>query len=305
MRRREALVSLAAGALGAAACGGTRGKPASPPFAICNETFHQEPDLARACKLAHDIGYGGIELDPSTLAEDPTSLSASERAGLRRILEESGLRYLGLHNVLKSKSRRLHITTPDQQLRRESWDYFRRMVDLAADLGEEPVVVLGSGNQRSAVDGMSPADAVSVVAEGLATLAPHAEARGACILLEPLAPHQSNIFHTLAQTSAVVHAIGSPAIQTIFDTHNTAAETDSIEDLVRRYLPLIRHVHVNEMDGSYPGNGGYPFGRLLQALRESGYAHWVSVEVFQFKIDGAEMARRALRHLRHQLESAG
>lgn len=145
---------------------------------------------------------------------------------------------------------------------------------------------------------MTPAEAQERVAKGLAKLAPHAESRGVTILLEPLAPHLSNIFHTLAETTAVVNRIASPAIQTIFDTHNTAAETASIEELLTRHRAEIRHVHVNEMDGRYPGAADYPFQRLLAALKAQDYGGWISVEVFSFLPSGREVARRSIENLR-------
>lgn len=283
-------------------CAGSSMAQNSFRFGICHETF-QKATLAEACATARKIGYHGIELDPSVLATDPTRIGTTERAVMRRMIAESGLQYLGLHNVLKSTSASYHISTPNLALRKKSWDYLRRIVDLAADLGDAPVIVLGSGNQRNAIDGMTPADASRVIADGLASLAPHARSRGGHVLLEPLAPHLSNVFCTLEQTSSVVREIANPSIQTILDTHNTAAESKSVEDLVQDYLPMLRHVHVNEMDGSYPGNANYPFGRLLSALHKVNYAHWVSVEIFKFPMDGTELAKRSLEHLQAQLAS--
>jgi sugar phosphate isomerase/epimerase len=302
MTRRESIAALGSGALalGIQSCANPQGL--GDRLAICSETF-QEADFAKSCQLAYAIGYRGIEVDPSTLAGDPTALSASQRKDLRRSISESGLEYVGLHNALKSKDLHLHITTPDNALRTRSWDYFRRLVDLAADLGPDPVIVLGSGKQRNAIDGVSAGDAQKRVAEGLAKLAPHASERSVTILLEPLAPHLSNIFHTLAEVSEVVESIASPAIQTIFDTHNTAAETESIDVLVLNYRSVIRHVHVNEMDGSYPGKHDYPFAELFAALEANRYSHWVSVEVFQFEPSGPEVARLAFEYLRERAGS--
>lgn len=302
MTRRDALRRAAAlSAIGFADAGWAAGEVITNRFAVCSETF-QEADFGRTCRMAAELGYRGIELDPSTLANDPVSLSGAERAALRADMQASGLAYVGLHNALKSRSRKLHLTTGDEAMRKATWDYFRQLVDLAADLhsggGEAPVIVLGSGKQRDAIDGVAPAAAMARVAEGLGALAPHAEARGVRILLEPLAPHLSNIFNTLAETTAVVRQIGSPSIQTIFDTHNTAAENESIEQLVARYREVFCHVHVNEMDGRYPGAADYPFARLLTALKASGYQGWISVEIFAFEPSGMEVARRSIENLR-------
>jgi D-psicose/D-tagatose/L-ribulose 3-epimerase len=97
--------------------------------------------------------------------------------------------------------------------------------------------------------------------------------------------------------------VNSPAVQTIFDAHNTAAETRPLDELIREYLPWIRHVHLNEMDGQRPGAGNFPFGLVLQTLRKAGYAGWLSVEVFDFKPDGETVARLALEYLKKIGES--
>jgi sugar phosphate isomerase/epimerase len=116
--------------------------------------------------------------------------------------------------------------------------------------------------------------------------------------MEPLAPHLCNLVNTLAEALSIVRAINSPAVQTMLDTHNTAAEKLPVDALVRKYLPFIRHVHLNEMDGQRPGAGNFPFGLLLGELQRSGYRGWLSVEVFDFKPDGETVARLAAEYLR-------
>ena len=59
--------------------------------------------------------------------------------------------------------------------------------------------------------------------------------------------------NTLDQAVALVREIDSPAVETMFDVHNTEAETLSAPELIDRYIPIIRHVHLNEMDGRRPG----------------------------------------------------
>jgi sugar phosphate isomerase/epimerase len=131
----------------------------------------------------------------------------------------------------------------------------------------------------------------------LQRLAPQAEQRGVCIVMEPLAPHLCNVVNTLAEAMAIVRAVHSQAVQTIFDAHNTAAEKQPLDALLRQYVPCIRHVHLNEMDGPRPGVGNFPFPLMLRTLRELGYQGWLSVEVFDFTPDGATVARLAGEYL--------
>jgi sugar phosphate isomerase/epimerase len=158
-------------------------------------------------------------------------------------------------------------------------------------------MVLGSSKQRQAVDGVTRADAAARLTEGLQRLTPQAEQRGVCIVMEPLAPHLCNVVNTLAEAIAIVRAVHSPAVQTILDAHNTAAEKQPLDALLRQYFPWIRHVHLNEMDGRRPGAGNFPFPLVLRTLRELGYQGWLSVEVFDFTPDGETVARLAAEYL--------
>jgi len=272
------------------------GSPASGRFAICSETF-AGMSFADACKAARRSGYDGIEIEPAHVSPDPAALPSERRQEIRRIIEDEGLTAVGLHSFLKAPPG-LHLTTGNAAVRKRSWEYFARLIDLAADLGSTPVMVLGSSKQRAATDGTTPVHAVGRLKEGLAAMAPVAERRNVSILMEPLAPHLCNVVNTLAEAMDVVNAVSSPAIQTMFDTHNTAAETMPPDALIREYMPHIRHVHLNEMDGRRPGAGNFPFGAVLRALKQAGYRGWLSVEVFDFKPDGETVARLARDYLR-------
>jgi sugar phosphate isomerase/epimerase len=50
----------------------------------------------------------------------------------------------------------------------------------------------------------------------------------------------------------------------MFDTHNAVEESEPHAQLVEKYYDLIRHVHVNEMDGRHPGTGNYDFKRIAR-----------------------------------------
>lgn len=285
MLRRSFL--LAAGALPVLA--------AKNRWAVCSETFAGAGFVA-ACQAARRIGYAGIEVEPVHLGSDPATLSKAQRREIRSAIDGEGLICVGMHSMLKSPAG-LHLTTPDEGIRRKSWDYLDRLIDLAGDLSDRPVMVLGSSKQRSTVSGSTVRDATSRLIEGLQQLASHADQRSATILMEPLAPHQSDVVTTLEQAMEIVRAVNSPAVQTVLDTHNTAAESLPLDALIRKYFPWIRHVHLNEMDGRRPGAADFPFPTVLRTLRELQYPGWLSVEIFDFKPDGETVARQSFDYL--------
>ena len=268
-------------------------------FATCNEIFREAP-LEDVCSQVYEAGYSGLEISPFTLAPDPAALSKDDRSAIRQVIRSADLEFVGLHWLLAAPEG-LHATTSDPAIRKRTWEYVNHFVDLCADLGSDEsrgVVVFGSPKQRSSRDGMTARQATEVYIEGLAKAAPHAESRGVILLVEALSPDQSDVVTSLAEAVAIVEQIASPAVQTMFDVHNAVAETESHLDLIKKYFPLIKHVHVNEMDGKEPGTGNYDFAGLLKCLAGLDYQGWISLEAFDFTRDPKEIVTRSIQHLK-------
>src|SRR4029077_12799390 len=196
----------------------------------------------------------------------------------------------------------LHVTTPDRAVREKSWRHVRDLIDLCADLGEKGIMVFGSPRQRGTVDGLSREEATKNYVDGLASVAPHAEQRGVTILVEALPVGQCDVVTTLAEAVEIVKQMASPAVRTMFDTHNAVDEKEAHATLVDRYFDLIRHVHINEMDGRHPGTGTYDFKPLFEVLRRRGYHHWVSLEAFDFAPGAEKVAADSLRFIEKIVE---
>jgi D-psicose/D-tagatose/L-ribulose 3-epimerase len=272
--------------------------------AICNEIF-QGWKFHDACKKIRQIGYSGIEIAPFTLSDTPASISAAERAQYRSIMNSEGLIFVGLHWLMMAP-KGLHVTTPDDTLRRKSWDHVRDLIDLCADLAGNNdsgngVMVFGSPFQRNSTGGSSIEEAAKRFRDGFAEMTSHAAPLGVKLLVEALPKAQSDVVNTLAEAAAIVEYCNSPSVQTMFDTHNAADETDPHADVVDRYFDVIRHVHVNEMDGKHCGKGDYDFKPVLAKLRERNYKGWVSLEAFDFSFGAETIATESLRYLESEI----
>ncbi|MDQ6678177.1 MAG: sugar phosphate isomerase/epimerase [Acidobacteriota bacterium] len=271
--------------------------PAPIRHAMCNEAFGETP-FAESCRVLRSAGYAGIEIAPFTLAPDPLGITPERRRELRAIMQGEGIAFVGLHWLMVSPAG-LHVTTPDDALRARSWRHIRDLIGLCADLGEKGVMIFGSPKQRSTTGGLTREQATRHYVEGLREVAGQAADRGVTVLVEALPKSQSDVVRTLAEAAAIVFEIGSPAVQTMFDVHNAEDETVPHTELLEKYFDIIRHVHVNEMDGRYPGTGDYDFGSLLRRLCELNYEGWVSLEVFDFKPDAASIARASIEYLKN------
>lgn len=267
--------------------------------AICNESY-KDWDFAEACKSMRRIGYTGIEIAPFTLAEDPATVPAAKRREYRSVIEGEGLRFVGLHWLMVSP-KGLHVSGPDKALRERSWQHIRNLVDLCASLGENGVMVFGSPAQRGTTGGLSRAEATANFIEGLASVESHARQQGVTILVEALPKSQCDVVMTLDEAAAIVKQMNSPAIQTMFDSHNAVDEVEPHAALVDRYFDIIRHVHVNEMDGRHCGTGDYDFKPVLSVLKRRGYQGWISLEAFDFQPGAETLAAESLRYLEQEI----
>ncbi|MCW5983299.1 MAG: sugar phosphate isomerase/epimerase [Bryobacteraceae bacterium] len=272
--------------------------------AICNEVY-QGWDFAAACRSIRAIGYDGVEIAPFTLAEDPGAIGKDKRREYRAIMQGEGLEFVGLHWLMVAP-KGLHVTTPAAALRERSWRHIENLIDLCADLAgdrdQNGVMVFGSPQQRSTTGGATREEATRHLLDGVRRVAPRAEQRRVRVLIEPLPRAQCDVMLSLAEAAAAVEEIGSPAIRTMFDVHNAIDEAEPHATLVDRYFDLIRHVHVNELDGRHPGTGDYDFLPVLGTLARRGYSGWISLEAFDFSPGAEKIAADSLHYLQGRIQ---
>jgi sugar phosphate isomerase/epimerase len=192
-------------------------------------------------------------------------------------------------------------------MRLRSWDYVRGLADLCADLrptsqNSGGVMVFGSPAQRRTTDGATREEATRRYIDGVASIAPHLEAAGVTLLIEALPIDQCDVIQTLDEAASIVDQLGSPNVQTMFDSHNAVDEFEPHAVLVARHWTKIRHIHVNELNGSHPRpEGGYDFKPVLQAAKDRNYAGWVSMEVFDFSSGAEHIVTESMAYLSDQI----
>jgi sugar phosphate isomerase/epimerase len=163
-------------------------------------------------------------------------------------------------------------------------------------------MIFGSPAQRKSTGGATKQEATARYVDGLRQAAAHAASRGVTLLMEPLPPHDTDVLNTLEEAAAYVAAIGSPAVQTMYDSHNAIREAEPHEILVERYFDIIKHVHVNEMDGKHPGTSTWDFKPVFRVLAAKGYQGWISMEAFDFSAGAEPIAGESIQYLQAEIK---
>jgi len=260
-------------------------------------------DFASMCAFAKRTGYDGLELAPMTLSDEPHRLSTAKIAEAKKIADDYGIVITGLFSLMHAPEG-LSITSADPAARALTFDVIESLCDLCAALGGK-YMVHGSSQYRQ----LDPADREGSRARGVeafAQAAKFAAAAGVTYLVEPLRPSRTAFINTVAEAAAMIDAIGSPALKTMFDCCSASeAESDSLVDVLDRWLPTgkIAHFHANDANHRGPGDGEVRFDGIIAALKRGGYTGVIGVEPFICEPDGPACATRALQHLRGVMQT--
>ena len=264
-------------------------------YAICNETF-ENWDHARICETSAELGYTGLEVAPFTLAPRITDVTLAERHKLRQQAEAAGLRVIGLHWLL-AKTEGFHLTSPDAGVRQRTADYLVELARACRDLGGD-LMVFGSPAQRRIPDGATRAQAVDHAVDSFKRAIDGIADAGVRLCLEPLAPAEADFIQTAAEGCEIIDRIKHPNFVLHLDVKAMSSETIPIPELIRKHAAITGHFHANDANRRGPGFGATDFVPIFRALKETKYAGWVSVEVFDYTPDPVTIARESMRYMR-------
>ncbi|MBI5955636.1 MAG: TIM barrel protein [Chloroflexi bacterium] len=162
--------------------------------------------------------------------------------------------------------------------KREYWR--RNLLDslaLARRLGARQINSL-AGNH---MEGLSRQEELDCVAENLRWAVPGLEEAGLYLNLEVLNPFD-NPCYLLTHSSkalAMIHQVGSDRIRLQYDIYHIQRCQGNLVEGFKAMLPFIGHVQVADSPGRHqPGTGEINYRYVLQAIEDSGYTGFVSLE---------------------------
>ncbi len=187
----------------------------------------------------------------------------------------------------------LSADEPSHRVKGLTWH--KRQVDLAAELGAVAYAGALYAHPGVVQRRVPPADEYRWTAEGLHALADYAAQRDVIIALEPMSHFRTHMVNTPEQMMTLIDLANHANLSVLFDTYHVATEIRDYGEAIRTVAPRLWCVHACENDRGAPGDGIIPWDDIFQALAETGFDGYMTLETYNSGI-GDFAFRRGMFH---------
>ena len=247
-------------------------------LSVTNLAFPRGDVLKFAPQLVQS-GITAVEIAPTMLWPNAPNVNSEVREFASRA-QDLGLQVSAIQSLLYGH-------TEFQLFDRTSWPSFRNhirgMLRVAKELGAQ-VAVFGSPKNR--IRGNIPeSDAHVIAADFFHSIIPYLEEMGIVLTLEPNAPaYGADYLVYYRDVIELVELVDSSYIQPQLDTGCLdMVNDDSVRGIFQR---SPAHVHVSAAGLAAPP-AGVDHLAISNALHQSGYVGWVTLEMLQQAADSA------------------
>lgn len=241
-------------------------------------------DHAALLRRLPGLGLAGLEVAPSRVWRNTWhGLAAAEVSAYRRLVEDSGLRVVGLHSLFFDQPALGLFKGPATAAM--TLDFLSHLSGVCRDLGGR-TLIYGSAPARRR-NGLALDLAFAEAADFFGALAHRVAGHGTCFCFEPLGPDEADFVNAAGDSLRVVEAVGSPSLKVQLDAKALVANGEAELATFHAVRAHLVHFHANDPGLVVLGSTGrVDHGALGACLREIGYGGWVSIE--QRMLDAAD-----------------
>jgi sugar phosphate isomerase/epimerase len=227
-------------------------------------------------ELLQRAGVAGIEIAPTKIWPAPLEASELELEAYRAFWQARGVSIVAAQSLLFGKP---ELTIfEDAETRSRTLAYLQGMTRVCARLGCQALVFGSPKNRR--IGGLPIVQARAIAQEFFGHLAESAEREGTAVVLEANPPAYGADFITRAADAIdLVKRVNHPGLRLHLDTACMTLAGDPIAETIAAGRDYLWHLHISQPFLAPVAADGIDHRAFAQALREQGYARWVSIEM--------------------------
>ena len=246
--------------------------------------------LESAAASAAKLGFDALEVFAPSAA-------AIDRPALHALLKKHGLAAAAFGTGGGWLVHQWHLTHADPAIRRQAREFIRAIIDVAGEF-RAPAII---GSMQGKAEGAVTRDqALTWLAEALADLGAHAARHGVPLLYEPLNRYETNLLNRQLDAAQFLETRGVGNVKLLSDLFHMNIEEVSPAATLRSCGRHVGHVHFADSNRRAIGFGHTDAAPVIAALREIGYAGYLSGEILPLP-DSEAAAAQTIQAIRAHL----
>jgi len=263
--------------------------------------------LSETISLLDGVGYEGIEIMADVPHAYPLYFTGGEIRQTRKLLAEKRIEISNINAFMHNADGDTYHPSwieKDPAERARRIEHTLRCIDLAEKLGAPHI----STEPGGPLDGISREEGTRHFLDGLRAVEGRARRKGIKILIEPepglLIENSSEFLEIYKRLDPAVFGLN-------FDIGHFFCVGEDPSALVLQLKDCASHFHLEDIDSSRRhhhlmlGEGAIDIPGVLETIESTGFAGYVTVELYTYSQNAEEAARRAFGYLRNWGEKIG
>ena len=238
-------------------------------------------------KKIKDVGYDGVEI-PIFGGEE----KVSHFANIGKALKDNGLDCTSV-TVIPDEDR--SPISNNEKSRANALEYMKWAIDCSAALGSE--ILAGPYHQPLGIfSGEPPTQKEKEHAAKVhQDAADYAKQVSLKLSIEPLNRFECYFLNIGQDASDYVDLVDRDNFGYLYDTFHANIEEKDPVGVINKTIKNINHIHISENDRGTPGKGNIPWEETFDAIKNSGYDGWLTIEAFGRALPDLAAATRVWR----------
>jgi protein FrlC len=250
---------------------------------LCTMIYLDYVTLEEAIRRTAKAGFDGVDMWADSPHMDPVVKNSTYRKAIKKQVADEGLEICSLAVNGGSLARRYNFSYSKDWVRRETLDYYKQCVDLAAEIGS-PRINLISGHMMADT---TKEQAWKWNLENMTAVCEYAGKNKVTMCLHTLTPSESRVIVTLDDAIQMHRQINLPSCKLMIDTADQNITDPDLTTAVEKVAKDLNYVHVSDNNGDglglvhmIPGKGVVNWELFIAALRDVGYNGYVTAQIY-------------------------